>query len=329
MVWNFCVETQHRRGPKRFRGSIKFFSGFDFNNLTSGLSKEPEIILLSATIQLVGHAVALSIKKTATKKWKIPKYRKSYGTNRSLGWVPFKTANVSYKNGQLKFNGKFISLWDSYDLSKYELRTGSFSQDSRGRWYFNTTVEFDPVKSDGVSSIGIDLGCKYAATCSDGTKLSGHWFRDQEKKLAIAQMANKKYETKNIHARIKNKRLNDMHKFTTNLVKNNAFVVVGDVSSAWASQTNLAKSAQDAAWGIFRSMLEYKSHWAGIEYMNVPEKYTTQTCSTCGVISDNSPKGTAGLGIREWTCDSCGTTHDRDVNAARNILAVGHGRLAG
>jgi IS605 OrfB family transposase len=134
---------------------------------------------------------------------------------------------------------------------------------------------------------------------------------------------------RNIHAKVKNKRKDALHKFTTELVKNNAFIAVGDVSSEWAAKTTVAKSALDAGWGIFRSMIKYKSHLAGVDYMDVPERYTTQTCSSCGVISDTSPKGRTGLGIREWTCSSCGTTHDRDVNAARNILAAGHCRLAG
>lgn len=67
---------------------------------------------------------------------------------------------------------------------------------------------------------------------------------------------------------------------------------------------------------------------AGIVFKEVNESYTTQACSCCGCISDSSPKGRSGLRKREWTCDSCGEHHDRDINAAKNILAVGHGRLA-
>jgi len=63
-------------------------------------------------------------------------------------------------------------------------------------------------------------------------------------------------------------------------------------------------------------------------YLEVPERNTTQTCSSCGIISASSPKGRAGLGIREWMCE-CGVTHDRDINAAKNILALGLERLAG
>jgi transposase len=90
----------------------------------------------------------------------------------------------------------------------------------------------------------------------------------------------------------------------------------------------MAKSSLDAGWGMLKTMLEYKSDHAGIVFEEVNEAYTTQTCSCCGCISRDSPKGRAGLGIREWICGECGVTHDRDVNAARNILAAGHRRLA-
>ena len=90
----------------------------------------------------------------------------------------------------------------------------------------------------------------------------------------------------------------------------------------------MAKSVLDAGWGMLKTMLEYKCDHAGIVFEEVNEAYTTQTCSCCGVIPANSPKGRADLRIREWACAECGALHDRDVNAAKNILAVGHDRLA-
>ena len=89
----------------------------------------------------------------------------------------------------------------------------------------------------------------------------------------------------------------------------------------------MAKSVLDAGWSSFRTMLRYKSIGAGVLFKEVNEKYTTQICSCCGIISRDSPKGMNGLGIREWTCAECGTTHDRDVNAAKNILERGHALL--
>ncbi len=80
----------------------------------------------------------------------------------------------------------------------------------------------------------------------------------------------------------------------------------------------MAKSVYDAGWSTFRSMLKYKS--AG--YVEVDERFTTQICSDCGALPDSRPRGIAGLGIRAWECSECGASHDRDVNAARNILAL-------
>jgi IS605 OrfB family transposase len=119
-----------------------------------------------------------------------------------------------------------------------------------------------------------------------------------------------------------------LHKFSSNLVKNHAAIFVGDVASAKLVKTKMAKSTLDAGWSSLKTMLEYKSHQAGIVFEEVNEAFTTQTCSCCGSNPASSPKGRTGLGIREWTCSDCGSVHDRDVNAARNILALGHERLA-
>ena len=137
---------------------------------------------------------------------------------------------------------------------------------------------------------------------------------------------------KAIHAQIKNQRKNQrkdaLHQFSSKLVQENAAIFVGDVASAKLVKTKMAKSTLDAGWSMFRAMLEYKSHQAGIVFEVVNESYTTQTCSCCAVIPASSPKGRAGLRIREWICSECGAEHDRDINAAKNILAAGHRRLA-
>lgn len=110
---------------------------------------------------------------------KSPKY--------SLGWIPFKGGHAKYKSGQIEFAGKKFSLWDSYGLGKYELRGGSFSQDARGRWYFNVAVEVDAKPSAGTTAVGIDLGLKECATTSTGEKLEGRWYRAYEQALVAGQ----------------------------------------------------------------------------------------------------------------------------------------------
>ena len=80
---------------------------------------------------------------------------------------------------------------------------------------------------------------------------------------------------------------------------------------------------------MLKTQLDYKSKGMQAVYIEVNEAYISQVCSCCGAISRNSPKGRAGLGIREWSCTPCGTTHDRDRNAAKNILRLGHQTLGG
>jgi len=133
---------------------------------------------------------------------------------------------------------------------------------------------------------------------------------------------------KAIHRQIVNKRTDDLHKFSRKLVNGNAAIFVGDVN-AKAMQKLFGKSSADASWGRLKTTLKYKCDHAGVIFEEINEAYTTQACSRCGCIPDSSPKGRAGLVIREWACSDCGATHDRDVNAARNILALGMGRLAG
>jgi len=147
-------------------------------------------------------------------------------------------------------------------------------------------------------------------------------------KLGVAQRAGKKQRTKAIHAKIGNQRKDMLHKFSTELVKNNAAIFVGDVASAKLVKTKMAKSTLDAGWSSLKTMLEYKSHQAGIVFEVVNESYSTQICSSCGSNPASSPKGRTGLGITEWPYSAYGSVHDRDVNAARNILAAGHCRLA-
>ncbi|GAB3470684.1 RNA-guided endonuclease InsQ/TnpB family protein [Azotobacter salinestris] len=167
------------------------------------------------------------------------------------------------------------------------------------------------------------------ATCSDGPRLeNGRFYRDLEPALAVAQRAGNKARVRAIHARIANRRKDALHKFSRQLVSRYGEILVGDVSPTKLAKTRMAKSVLDAGWGQLKTMLEYKCAHAGIVFKVVDERYTTQTCSNCGALPDSRPKGITGFGMREWTCSVCGVTHDRDVNAARNILAAGHGRPA-
>lgn len=324
LVWNYVNELSERSIRERH----KFLSAFDIHPYTVGASKE---------LGLHAHTLQCIAKEYVTRRKQFKKrrlnWRKSKGAKRSLGWVPVNTGMATYKGGQVYHNGQYFGVWDSFGLGQYKFRSSSFNEDARGRWYFNAVVEVPelvgPILPPATASVGLDLGLKTCATTSDGLKIVGRFYRALETKLGVAQRAKKKPRTRAIHAKIANQRKDMLHKFSTALVKNNAAIFVGDVASAKLVKTKMAKSTLDAGWSSLKTMLEYKSHQAGIVFGEVNESFTTQTCSCCGSRPASSPKGRAGLGIREWTCSVCETVHDRDVNAARNILALGHQRLAG
>ena len=319
-VWNFINALSSR--SIRERG--KWLSAYDIQKYTDGASRE--LGLHSQTVQRV--SVEYVTRRRQFKRARL-NWRKSSGSQRSLGWIPINTGAASWKNGQVYHNGHYFGVWDSYGLSHYRFKSASFNEDARGRWYFNVAVQVEVQAGKGTASVGIDLGLKDCATTSTGQKLHGRWYRELEPQLAMAPRARKKQRVKAIHAKIANRRKDEIHKFTTELVKNNAAIFVGDVASAKLVKTRMAKSTLDAGWSLLKTALEYKCHQAGVVFEEVNEAYSTQTCSACGALPQSRPKGIAGLGIREWTCSECGTAHDRDVNAARNILAAGHCRLAG
>ena len=302
------------------------FTAFDLAKSQSAFKKARGYSLHSQTVQEVTEAHAKARKQF--KKDKL-RWRVSGGSRRSLGWIPFKSGAAVWKDGQVRYNKHYFKVWDSYGLSQYTFRSGSFTEDSRGRWYFNVVVQVPVIAVSGRGEVGIDLGLKDYATCSNGEKLQANQFyRNAQKQLGIAQRANKKRRVKAIHAKVKNRRANAIHQFTTKLVRENSLIVVGNVSSKALVKTKMAKSVLDAGWYMLKTQLDAKSKAMQGVFLEVNEAYSTQACSCCGCISSNSPKGRAGLGIREWTCPDCGAVHDRDVNAAKNILALGHERLA-
>jgi IS605 OrfB family transposase len=330
-VWNFCNETQYRSLRRYCNRPKTWLSGFDLEKLVSGFVKCESVSIGSSTAQETCQQFARRLRQFKRQKlrWRVsdrqsPRY--------SLGWVPFKATAIKFKNGQLHLNGKSIGLWDSYGLSKYELRAGSFNEDSRGRWYVNIAVKEKAAEKrvpDGATSIGIDLGLKTMATYSDGTKFEmPRWYRLSEQTLGIAQRANKKRRVKAIHAKIANQRKDAIHKETSALVKKHAAIFVGNVNAKALARTSMAKSVHDAAWTMFRTQLKFKAIRHCVVFEEVNEAFSSQTCSSCGALPDSRPRGIAGLGIREWACSDCGAVHDRDTNAARNILRLGHQALA-
>jgi putative transposase len=322
-VWNYCNELQ----ITMFNRERHFLSGYDFAKFTRGATKEG-LHLHSQTVQAIAEEYAT--RRRQFRKVRLG-WRKSTGSRRCLGWIPFKKVAIQTAHGQIKFAGQRLSLWDSFGLESYQIRAGNLCEDARGRWYLNACVAVPMAghadRPLARRDVGIDLGLKELLVTSAGEKLPApQFYRGLEAKLAVAQRAGKKNRVRSIHAKIANRRKDSLHQFSTRLVRRYDTLFVGNVNASALAKTRLSKSVLDAGWSAFRTMLRYKCDFAGATFAEVNEVFSTQTCSAC--FSRSGPEGIAGLGIRAWTCGDCGTFHDRDVNAAKNILAAGRRRLA-
>lgn len=315
-VFNFCNDTQKHALKWRKRWP----TGFDLNKLTAGSGKE--LGLHSGTVNAVCEQYAKS-----RSQHKRPYLR--YRGKKSLGWVPIKGRDIKETPNGFHFHGREFKVFKSRDLpAGAKIKDGtSFSSDARGNWFLNVCIEVpDGAVREMNRGVGIDLGLKSFAVLSTGESIANpRHFRALEEGLAKAQRAKKKRQAATIHARIANTRRDFMHKLSHRLVQEFDYIAVGNVNAAALAKTKMAKSVHDASWSSFRSMLAYKAVKHGAWFEEVNEAWSTQTCNACGVIA--GPKGRAGLNERSWTC-SCGTTHDRDVNAAKNILLRGSGHRA-
>jgi len=326
-VWNYCNDRQ----KDALRFDRRWHTGFDLNKLTQGSSKE--LGLHSGTINAVCEQY---VKSRSQKRRPYLRYR---GKN-NLGWVPLKGRELKREGDAFRFAGNTFRVFNSRSLPEGKIKDGTnFSKDSRGNWFLNIVID---VAADAASArqpvhgvgIGIDLGLKDFATLSTGEKIEAQrFYRSAENALAIAQRANKKKRAKAIHSQIANRRNDFHHKLSSRIVREFDYIAVGNVNAAGLAMTYMAKSVLDAGWSSFRNQLAYKAVKHGAWFEEVSERFSSQVCSNCGALPDSSPKGIADLGIRSWMCSECGCDHDRDVNAAKNILKkfssrVGHDTLA-
>lgn len=312
-IWNYCKHISTRS----YKEHRRCLSGYDLNHYTAGSGSMLD--LPSQTVQAVGEQLS----KSAKQHHCIPKYR---STRNSLGWIPFKAKQIKVENGTITIRKRKFRYWDSRPLGG-PIKSGCFAQDARGRWYVNIVCDVpDVVKASTTNSVGIDLGMKTQITCSDGTKYQHpNLSKQYAGKLAKAQRAKHTKQTQNINAKIKNTRKDWIHKTTTTIAKQNSTIVVGGVKTKAIQQgkaKGFCRSLYDASWFSVKTALKYKAIRQGGSYEEVNEAYTTQQCNVCG--NRTGPKGRSGLVVREWICSKCGSYHDRDINAAINILRLGH-----
>ncbi|GAB3969600.1 RNA-guided endonuclease TnpB family protein [Actinoallomurus acanthiterrae] len=230
---------------------------------------------------------------------------------------------------------RFVWSFDDVEVSTLNPTMVVISRDPDGRWYVTFAIETDapePTETAG-HIIGIDLGVKDFAVTSDGQRIADprHLERKArnlaryQRRMARCQsgsMNRRKAKAKvaRAHRKVRNARADFLHRTSTNLVRRADIIVIEDLAiKNMVKNRALARVISDAGWGEFRRQLEYKAERAGRRLVVIDRWYpSSKTCSACGHLLAR-----LSLSTRRWTCPGCRTRHDRDINAAKNILAAG------
>ncbi|GAA0515083.1 MULTISPECIES: RNA-guided endonuclease TnpB family protein [Streptomyces] len=267
------------------------------------------------------------------KRAKYPRYK---SRKKSRASAEYTRSAFTWRDGRLtlaKMAEPLDIRWSRPLPEGAEPTTVTVSRDSAGRWFVAMLVEDTIAPAPATSAaVGLDAGITSLVTLSTGEKIANprHERRDRAR-LAKAQRelsrkakgsANRekaRRKVARVHARITDRRRDFLHKLSARLVRENQTVVIEDLTVRnLLKNGKLARTISDAAWTDLRMMLEYKCAWYGRELVVIDRWFpSSKLCGACGTVREKLP-----LNVREWTCD-CGTVHDRDVNAARNILAAG------
>ena len=264
---------------------------------------------------------------------KYPRYK---SRKKSRASAEYTRSAFTWRDGKLtlaKMADPLDIRWSRPLPEGAEPTTVTVSRDAAGRWFVSLlcqdTVTAVPAAE---AAVGIDAGITSLVTLSTGEKIANprHERRDRarlaraqrelsRKAKGSANRAKARRKVAKVHARIADRRRDFLHKLSTRLVRENQTVVIEDLTVRnLVKNGKLTRAVSDASWTELRSMLEYKCAWYGRELVVIDRWFpSSKLCGTCGTVAAKMP-----LNVREWTC-GCGAVHDRDVNAARNILAAG------
>ncbi|GGL25930.1 RNA-guided endonuclease InsQ/TnpB family protein [Planomonospora parontospora] len=336
LVWNRALAERTRR----YKDEGVSTSYVETAKWLTAWKQEPGLEFLkdvsNVPLQQVLRAQQVAFNSFFAKRARYPRFK---SRKKSRASATFQNNAFSFRDGALKLakmDAPLDIVWSRPLPEGAEPSTVTVSRDAAGRWFVSLLVEetirpLDPVEQ----AVGVDAGITSLLTLSTGEKITNPKHeRADRKRLARAQrtLARKAKGSANrvkarlkaarVHARITDRRRDFLHKLTTRLVRENQVIAVEDLTVRnMVKNHSLARAVSDASWRELRTMLEYKTAWYGRELLVVDRWFpSSKLCSTpgCGHVNGAMP-----LNVRSWTCPRCGTVHDRDVNAAKNILAAG------
>jgi putative transposase len=230
---------------------------------------------------------------------------------------------------------RFTWSWPEADLAALDPTMVIICRESDGRWYVTFVVDTHapvPLEDTG-HAVGVDLGVTDFAVTSDGQRIPNPRHLDRrarnlaryQRRLARCQnssanRAKAKAKVARAHRKVRDARRDFLHRASTQLIRENDLIVIEDLAVRnMVRNRHLARAISDCGWGEFRRQLAYKCERYGRDLVVIGRWYpSSRTCSACGHLLEE-----LSLGTRQWTCPSCGARHDRDLNAAKNILAAG------
>lgn len=335
VVWNHMLAERHRR----WHVDSQSTSYIQANAELTALKRRSEMAFLSEVSSVPLQQCLRHQQKAMTaffeKRSRYPRFK----SRRNRQAAEYTRSAFSYDPPArsltlAKMDAPLNIVWSRNLPEGVEPTTVTVSRDSAGRWHISMLCEttIEPLPPTG-GAVGVDLGLKSFAVTSDGevvehpklldrkaARLARYQRQMARKQKGSANRAKAKVKVARQYVKVADARRDFLHKTSTRLVQTNDTIVIEDLAPAnMVRNRRLARPISDSGWGEFRSQLEYKCAWYGRRLVVIDRWYpSSKTCSSCGhLLAELS------LGTRHWTCPDCGTRHDRDLNAAKNILAEG------